>query len=124
MSELINVLHTIQIELGSDFVAACIITPGGEILEKLCEMPSRPNKISKAHLAAVVKLMDGLQTSLKAGPVEEILVTVAHGYILITSLIGNAGYLGLAVRRKEALDLAKLLAKEFAGELASLITPE
>jgi predicted regulator of Ras-like GTPase activity (Roadblock/LC7/MglB family) len=124
MSELIGVLYAIQIELGSDFVAACIIAPGGEILEKLSEIPSRPVKLSKAHLSAGLNLLDGLQTSLNAGPVEEILVTVAHGYILITSLIGNSGYLIVAMRRKEAVDLAKLLAKEFAGELASLIISE
>jgi predicted regulator of Ras-like GTPase activity (Roadblock/LC7/MglB family) len=124
MSELIDVLHAIQIELGSDFVAACIISPEGEILEKLSEIPSRPSKVSKDHLAAVLKSIDRLRTSLNAGSVEEILVTVAHGYFLVTSLMGNVGYLGLAVRRKEALDLVKLLTKEFAGELANLIISE
>jgi len=124
MSKFITILRSVQTELGSDFRAAYIIAPGGEILAKLNEIPSRANSFSNANLAGVFKLVDDLKASLRAGPFEEALVTLTNGYILTISLPGNAGYLSLVVRRKEALDLAKLLAKEFASEVANLINSD
>jgi predicted regulator of Ras-like GTPase activity (Roadblock/LC7/MglB family) len=124
MSQFINILHSIQTELGSDFSTAYIITSGGETLSKLNEIPLPTKGLSKANLAGVFKKVDEIKANLNAGPFEEALVTLARGYILIISLPGNAGYLILGVRRKEALSLAKLLAKEFANELASLINSD
>ena len=97
--------------VGMDGVAIATHVPSGSILNV---------ELTTAQLATMMKLAKTTAGKLRAGEVEDDLLTTATNHVLIKPLNDNC-YLGLVTDKNASLGMVRLVAKAYVNRLCQLL---
>lgn len=119
--ELDNVLK----ELGDQvtgFTATAVVGMDGINVSQFTKSKKVNAEIISAQMTLLTKLVDTTTDKLKAGALEDILVTTEEAYLLIRFLKDRGFYLGIAADRKTAqLGNMRLISKLYAERAAKVL---
>lgn len=104
------------------FAACALVGMDGINLASYARAKGMDPDLISAQMTMLLKLVDTSIEKIKAGQIEDDLVTTANAYILMRFLPGKSYYLGIAADRKTGnLGNVRLISRTYADRLAKAL---
>lgn len=116
MAKLDELIREIQNELGADFRYMNVVGSDGLPIAGTSVVDVDTDSVA-ARYTLVTKLASKLAEKLNIGDVDDNLITVDSAYVLMEMLVDESYFVILGLSREAPLGVARMLLKEYAGQI-------
>lgn len=117
MKKLDELIQSVRMELGADFIATDVVGMDGLSIAGDAVKSSFGADEASARLAIVMKLATKVSARIKMGQVEDTLITTDKAFIITRFLGDGSYYWSLTVTDTATLGMIRLIMKDYANQI-------